>query len=201
MDQFGASRMTVNKAVRELTLEGVLTRKQGLGTFVAAQKPRSAFLEITSIAHEIKRGGGEYSCKIALLCEEKAAPEIAAKMGLKPYSPVYHSVLVHRDDSVPIQLADRYINPEIAPDYLEQDFTAITPAEYLLQVAPNYNAEHVVEALIPEAWIRELLDISEAEPCLALNRITWVAGKVATLSRFYYPGSRYSLGATFAPPK
>jgi DNA-binding transcriptional regulator YhcF (GntR family) len=36
--QFGVSRMTVNRAVRELTAEQVLTRRQGSGTFVAAQK-------------------------------------------------------------------------------------------------------------------------------------------------------------------
>lgn len=196
--RFGTSRMTVNRAVRELAIEGKLIRKQGLGTFVVARKPRSAFLEITSIAQEIKRSGGNYSCRIHLLCEEKASPALAARMRFKPYSQVFHSVLVHRDNSIPIQLADRFINPAIAPGYLEQDFTAITPAEYLLQVAPDYHAEHTVEALIPEAWIRELLDINEAEPCLALSRTTSVNNDVATISKFYYPGSRYSLGAEFS---
>ena len=59
-------------------------------------------------------------------------------------------------------------------------------------------AEHVVEAMIPDAWIRDLLKISEAEPCLALRRKTWVQGKVATIGSFYYPGSRYSLGGSFS---
>ena len=36
--QFGVSRMTVNRAVRELTSEQVLTRRQGSGTYVAQQK-------------------------------------------------------------------------------------------------------------------------------------------------------------------
>jgi len=123
----------------------------------------------------------------------------SARMRFKPYEPNSHSVLVHQDSNIPIQLADRFINPAIAPDYLNQDFTTITPVEYLLQVAPDYHAEHIVEALIPEAWIRELLDINEAEPCLALSRTTWVNDQVATISRLYYPGSRYSLDAKFTP--
>jgi len=194
---FGTSRMTVNRAVRELTAEGRLIRKQGQGTYVAALKPQSAFLEITSIAQEIKRSGGNYSCKVHFLGEEKANPALAADMRLKPYTALFHSVLVHKDSGIPIQLADRYINPVVAPDYLKQDFSKITPAEYLLQLAPDYSAEHIVEALIPEAWVRVLLDINESEPCLALHRKTWVDGKIATRSCFYYPGSRYSFGGRF----
>jgi GntR family histidine utilization transcriptional repressor len=197
--RFGVSRMTVNRAVRELTAEGRLIRRQGQGTYVAAPKPRSAFLEINSIAQEIQKSGGRYSCRIHLLSEEKANPVLAALMKLQAYSSIFHSIIVHKDNEVPIQLADRYINPAIAPDYLKQDFSTAPPSDYLLKLAPDYHAEHVVEALIPEAWIRKLLQINEAEPCLALRRTTMVNGKVATKSCFYYPGSRYSLGGHFTP--
>lgn len=195
---FNTSRMTVNRALRELTAEGRLIRKQGNGTFVAPVKIQSALLEITSIASDIKNAGGKHSCNIHLLCEEKAAPDIATKMNLKPYSPLFHSILIHNKDGIPIQLADRFVNPAVAPHYLDQDFTNTSTTDYLLAVAPVSNIEHVVEALIPAAWIRELLDISDAEPCLALFRTTWTDGIIATRSCFYYPGSRYSLGGKFA---
>ena len=196
-DRFATSRMTVNRAVRELAVEGKLFRKQGLGTFVAAQKPRANFLEISSIAEDIKKGGGKYSCRVHLLSEENASPQLAAEMGIKPYSQVYHSIIIHYDNDIPMQLADRFVNPSVAPDYLKQDFESISAAEYLLAVAPEYSAEHVVEAMIPDAWIRELLDINESEPCLALSRKTGVKGDVATISKLFYPGSRYSLGGRF----
>lgn len=38
MAQYGFSRMTINRALRELTDEGVLVRLQGVGTFVAEPK-------------------------------------------------------------------------------------------------------------------------------------------------------------------
>lgn len=112
---------------------------------------------------------------------------------------LFHSVLIHKKDGLPIQLSDRLINPAVAPQYLEQDFNKISTTDYLLAVAPVSNIEHVVEALIPPAWIRELLEINEAEPCLALYRTTWTNEVIATKSCFYYPGSRYSLGGKFAP--
>ena len=96
-----------------------------------------------------------------------------------------------------MQMADRFINPVIAPEYLSQDFTKITPSAYLLKIAPVNKIKHTVQALLPAAWVRNLLDINEAEPCLALSRTTWSGEVVATRSIFYYPGSRYSLGGTF----
>lgn len=193
------SRMTVNRALRELAAEGKINRIQGKGTFVAEKKPQSALLEIKSIEREIRERGGVYSCSVHLLQEEKAKPSIAASMDLKPYSEVFHSIIVHKDNNVPIQLGCRYINPQIAPEFLGQDFTQCTVSDYLLKLSPVSAVEHVVEALIPDPWIRDLLEINASEPCLALYRKTWVDDKIATNSTFYYPGSRYTLGGKFFP--
>jgi GntR family transcriptional regulator, histidine utilization repressor len=195
----GVSRMTINRALRELSDEGRIHRRQGRGSFVAAPKPCAALLEIRSIAEEIRARGGIYSCHVHLLQEEKVSPILAGIMDLAPYSPVFHALIVHKDNGVPIQLACRYILPAIAPDLLAQDFTRITVSDYLLSIAPVTAIEHVVEALIPEPWIRDLLQINGGEPCLALHRKTWVGSRIATTSTFYSPGSRFSLGGRFTP--
>lgn len=194
-----ASRMTVNRALRELTAEGKLWRVQGRGTFVAEQKSQAPLFEIKSIAREIEERGGIYSCEVHLLLAEKADPSLAEAMGLQPFDEVFHSVIVHKDNGIPLQLGYRHINPLIAPGYLDQDFTRITASEYLLQHAPVSAIEHVAEALVPEPWIRKLLEMSRFEPCLALHRKTWAEETVATVSTFYYPGSRYTLGGKFLP--
>jgi len=199
VELLGVSRMTVNRALRELTAEGKLRRIQGAGTFVASQKPQSALLEVQSIAREIRSRGGVYSCDINLLAEEKAKPSLALSMGLQPYGSVYHSIIVHKDNGVAIALADRYVNPIIAPDYLAQDFTKTSPNEYLVDLFPITEVEHIVEAVIADGWIQKLLNINEAEPCLVLHRTTWVGKEVATKSSFYYPGSRYTIGGRFSP--
>jgi len=103
------------------------------------------------------------------------------------------------DNEVAIQLADRYVNPVIAPGYLAQDFLKVSPNEYLLSLSPISEVEHVVEAVIPDGWVRKMLQINDAEPCLVLHRKTWVKGDIATKSSFYYPGSRYTIGGRFTP--
>ena len=54
---FGISRMTANRALRELRDEGVLVRVAGVGSFVADQQARAHPLEIRGIAEEIRRRG------------------------------------------------------------------------------------------------------------------------------------------------
>ena len=61
VEKFKVSRMTANRAVRELVSEGLLVRHQGLGTFVAPQQVESPLLEIRNIADEIRERHNVYS--------------------------------------------------------------------------------------------------------------------------------------------
>jgi GntR family histidine utilization transcriptional repressor len=196
--QLGISRMTVNRALRELTVEGHLLRKRGAGTYVKDKKPQAALLEIRSIADEIKSWGGQHDCQVILLQKEVGSELLCYEMGRPPGSEVYHSILVHRDRGLPIQLAERFVNPEIAPDYINQDFSRITPSNYLLSIAQVSAIKHIIESRLPDQQTTELLQISETEPCLVLHRTTWLNDTVVTKNRFIYPGSRYSIGGRFS---
>ncbi len=194
---FNTSRMTANRALKELTEEGRIIRVQGVGSFVARPKPDAALLEIKSIAKEIAEWGGEHSSEILVLRKEKASEEIAKKMELNPMDPVFHSIILHKDRGVCVQHSERFINPEVAPDYLKQDFNVITPSEYLLEVAPVQQAEHIIEAVNCRNEIQKRLKIKPDEPCISLKRRTWSFDRVATYSIIISPGSRYKLVGKF----
>ncbi len=195
--QFSASRMTANRALKELTEEHRIIRIQGVGTFVARPKPEAALLEIKSISKEIEGWGGVHSAQVLLLQEENLSAEIAEKMHLETGRPVFHSILLHRDRGVGVQYSERFINPAVAPHYLEQDFTRITPSDYLLEIAPVQEAEHMIEAVRPDDTVKERLGIDADTPCLCLTRRTWSFGQVATYSCLVSPGSRYTLKGRF----
>lgn len=193
------SRMTVNRAIRELSAEGLLKRIQGKGTFVMKTKPQSPLFEVQPIDKIIETRGGSYSKDIHVIREEKAKPALAVAMEVAPYSSVFHTVTLHKENGIPIQLADRYVNPQVAPEFLRQDFTNTSISEYLITLAPFTAVEHIVEAMLPDPWICKLLEINDSEPALVLYRKTWVGELIATQSTFYHPGSRYTLRGMFTP--
>ncbi len=195
--QFGVSRMTVNRAVRELTAEQVLTRRQGSGTYVAQQKYQATLLEIKSIADEVRARGHAHRSSLQQLERVRASDLMAKQFDLPPGHPLFHSVIVHFENGVPIQVEDRWVNPQCAPDYMEQDFAHITPNEYLMQAAPLQGATYSIEALAAPRDIADMLAIDTKQPCLVLRRQTRSAGLIASLVTMWHPGHRYQFAGSF----
>ncbi|AVA25026.1 histidine utilization repressor [Rhizobium sp. BR 317] len=193
--ELGVSKMTANRALRELANEGELVRIQGVGSFVAERKGYSALFEVRNIADEIAERGHVHEASVVVLARETASPEVADALELEIGAAVFHSLIVHSENGVPVQIEDRFVHPEAAPEYLEQDFTTLTPNAYLTAAAPLSGSEHIVEAAMPQPWECKLLTVLKTEPCLAIRRRTWSARQVVSIARLVYPGHRYRLEA------
>jgi GntR family histidine utilization transcriptional repressor len=197
MERFGISRMTANRALRELAAEGLVTRVQGSGTRVAQLHRISSQLTIRDIHEEVVERGHVHSTRVVLVAEEKASPELAESLGLRKGAKVYHTVLVHLENGVPIQYEDRYVNPAAAPGYIHIDFSQVSPTLHLLQHAPLTEASYAIEACLPTVEEAKQLGIRRSEPCLAMMRRTVSGANVASVARLVYPGTRYSFAGQF----
>jgi GntR family histidine utilization transcriptional repressor len=94
---------------------------------------------------------------------------------------------------MPLQVEERFVNPKLVPQYLEQDFRLQTPHEYLSAVAPLTEARHTVEAIMATALLQQRLAISATEPCLQILRRTWSRQGVVSFARLVHPGSKFKL--------
>jgi GntR family histidine utilization transcriptional repressor len=195
--RYGVSRMTANRALRELMHDGYVNRIRGIGSFVREAPRQSSLLELRNIADEITALGHEHRCEIIELTRLRADHDLAARFELAKGRILYRATLVHLDNGLPVQLERRYVNPAIAPLFLRQDFTRITPTAYLLSVAPVDELEHCVRAILPDAEARKLLRLEPDEPCLELTRMSWSSGHVATLAALIYPANRYELKSRY----
>ena len=201
LKRMGASRMTVNRALRELTESGVLYRIAGVGTFVAEAGLQHPSGRIREIRQEIERTGHQHRARI-LEVESACADEVlAAAMQLVPGCEVFHSRILHCADEVPVMLEDRWVNPSVAPGYLDVDFSTTTPTRHLLAHAPLQRVEQTIRAVHVGADGARLLEIDD-DPVLLVTRRTWTSGKVASVVHLYYVGTRYTLdqGADELPP-
>jgi GntR family histidine utilization transcriptional repressor len=195
--QFGLSRMTVNRALRELMQEGMIERVQGVGTFVAQLHRISSTLTVRDVHEEIAERGHRHEARLHRLETLVATAEQAALLGLQAGVKLFHSLIVHLENGVPIQCEDRLVNPACAPDYLGLDFAHTTPTHYLLEVAPLSEARYTIESTLPGELEAKLLGIGKREPCLVVKRCTYSRGQAVTWVRLTHPGSRYQLQGGF----
>lgn len=195
--KFGVSRMTVNRALRELTDAGVVTRLQGVGTFVAGPKAESAMFEVRSIRDEIVARGQSHTVEVLACGPVSARPATARQFDLPAGAELYHSRLLHLADGKALQLEDRFVNPLCAPDYLDIDFHIEIPHQYLMRVAPLQRTEHVIEAEAANKRLARILDIAPGEPLLTLSRRTWSRGRVASHVRLTHPAGKYRFVGSF----
>ncbi|WP_028117798.1 histidine utilization repressor [Ferrimonas senticii] len=194
-EQFAVSRMTARRAVSELVEQGVLVRQQGKGTYVADHRAQTPMLAIRNIADEIRSRGNRWHAKVLALTGTVASNGDAVGFAIEPGTPLFRSQIVHLEDDRPVQLEQRLVNPALAEDYLAQDFTQITPHEYLCSVAPLTAADHIVEAIAANAEQAQQLQIALHSPCLKISRQTRSRSGVVSIASLIYPGSRYRLGA------
>ncbi|HSW25591.1 MAG TPA: histidine utilization repressor [Burkholderiaceae bacterium] len=197
--EFGVSRMTVNRALRELQAEGLVARSQGIGTFAAPLHRVSSTLTIRDLHEEISARGHHHHATVHLQRAERAPPALAAQLGVPTGARVFHTLIVHHENQVPLQCEDRYVNPACAPDYLDVDFTLTTPTRHLFEATALWRAQYSIEAARATTQEAKLLAIAPVDPCLIVVRRTFTRSAPITIARLVHPGSRYQLEGQFTP--
>ncbi len=197
--EFGVSRMTVGRALRELQAEGLVERTQGVGTFAAPLHRVSSTLTIHDLHDDIVARGHRHHAVVHLQQAEAAGAGLAAQLGLRPGAEVFHTLIVHFDNGTPLQCEDRYVNPHTAPQYLGADFTQVTPTQYLFEHTALWRAQYAVEAARPTAQEARLLGTAADAPCLVVVRRTFTRRSPITIARLVHPGTLYTLHGEFQP--
>jgi GntR family histidine utilization transcriptional repressor len=195
--RFDVSRLTVQRAIRELVAEGRLTRVQGSGTFVAPKPKGFSLFEVRDIAEQVRQQGGEPRTEV--LIQRQCLPEekVRLLLELEEGEPVFEAVLLRKNGDQPVAIETRYVRREAYPDFLEHDFEKESIYEFLASHAVLGELETTLSAVSPYPLTCQRLNLRPGDPCLYLERRNRVEGKVLTLSCFIFAGSRLSLSSTY----
>lgn len=180
-EEFGVSRTTMNRALREVSDLGFLDRKRKAGTRVRMAPVRQARFEMPLVRSEIEKTGAVY--RYALVSREVvAAPDwLRARMGLKARAKVVHLVCLHFADGVAFQLEDRWINTSALPQAVDQDFAGVGPNEWLVATVPFSEVEISFLAQAADMLMVEHLDHAYGDPVFCVERATWWQNAAVTL--------------------
>jgi GntR family histidine utilization transcriptional repressor len=193
VEMLGISRMTVNRAVRELAQEGRVTRLGGVGTFVADGGLKSPPVPVVPIRQWIEGHGGRHSWRVVETARFDARPELAKLYGLAPGTKLAFALVLHAQSDGPIQLEERYVNMDAVPAYAGADLGKELPDDVLARAIPNGSTRSTIEAVQPARRAAELLALKTQEPCLLVTKRIESQGAVASVARLFHPGSRFRL--------
>lgn len=195
--QYGVSRMTVGRALRELQAEGRIARVQGVGSFAAALEKVAATLTLRDVHEEVESRGHRHAVRVVAKRRERASTAVAAQLRLAAGAAVFHVALLHLENAVPLQLEQRWVNPAAVPDFLDNDFTTTTPTQVLFARTALHRAQYAIEAMAATADEAALLGIDPGASCLVVSRRTEARDAVITVARLVHPGTRYLLQGEF----
>jgi GntR family transcriptional regulator len=112
-ETFQVSRMTARQALTRLVSEGLIQRRRGQGTFVAAQQLHRGPGVLLSFSEEIRRRGMRPSSRVITATMEVAGPDEIRDLGLAPGTEIVRIVRVRRADDVPVAVENAALVPDL----------------------------------------------------------------------------------------
>ncbi len=197
MEQFGCSRMTVNKAVTSLVETGFLERRKKAGTFVTYPSGHYASLHIPDIRKAVLDAGYPYRYALRHVGRRSATAEDRRALALSGPSPILEIRSLHYAADRCFAAERRRINLDVAPEADTVDFARVPPSIWLLTHVPWSNAEHAIDAVPLDADDAEAMALAAGTPALRLMRRTWGAAGTITEAEQLFPAGALTLHASF----
>lgn len=182
--RFGVSLAPIKQALKELTNEGVVYRKQGKGTFPAANASvdRPADLKTGDLYQFLAEGGLNPTSEVFNIERVVPSKKIRERLGLKDDNRVLHFTRHIAVDDKPLAENDIYIvaPEEFSPTQqeLKDGGSALTLLRQRHGIVLDF-AEHEAWATAASPSQAEVLDVTPGSPVLIIDTIFFARGGVA----------------------
>lgn len=191
--QFGISRATVRRAFSDLTLEGVLYRRQGRGTFVSYPKIEQDLTRFYSFSREMTAKGLKPSDRIISLRATTSSRRISLDLGLSEGEKVYELHRLRLVDNEPFILERSWLPVDTFAELSVERLNGRTLyglMEEQYGIIPVRAVEYFEPVLINEYEAR-MLEVREGAPALLLKRIAYTnSGKPIEICKGIVRGDR-----------
>ena len=191
--RYGVARMTVRQGLSRLVASGLLVRRQGVGTFVAAPKIERVGQRLLGFEEDTRAHGLQPSTEVLARGWVTPAPEDARVLELPAGGQVFQVERRRWADGVPIGLNTVVLPAEMGRRFEHRAFDGSFYAlvEDVLGQPVAY-ADQRVEATNADGRQAEALGIAVGAALLKIERVTYLRdGQRLGLTRTYYRGDRY----------
>lgn len=186
---YGVSRITSRQALDLLGVEGLLVRRQGMGSFVAPRRVTQPLVRLTDFVEDMAEAGLQPESRILSFATDTAPVGIAAILDLDPGAEIYRLDRLRLADDSPIAFDWTWLPLQFGRLLMEQDLTrrtiySILEEEYGI---PVVSGEYTLGAAVADAEQAALLGVPPGAPLLVFDRTsrTSSAKPVYFQRRFY----------------
>ncbi|HEX3784006.1 MAG TPA: GntR family transcriptional regulator [Pseudonocardiaceae bacterium] len=197
--QLNASRNAVREALNLLRAEGLIVRRQGVGTTVVLPKYGHGLDRLAGLA-ETLIGYGTVSNEVRAAHQTPNPPSaVSARLGLAPGEPAVHIERLRRLDGVPLSLDTTYLPTDIGLPLLDRDLVGRDLFTLIEETTGRAlgSAELAVHAVNADPDTAALLGIPHGAAVFAIERLTRFAdGRPIDVESMHIRADRLTLHAT-----
>jgi GntR family transcriptional regulator len=193
---FGVTLMTLRQALELLEREHLITRRHGLGTFVAAPSIDYDILQLRRFAGDLSAKGEHVATRFLGTRFAVADPRVAEALRLPARPRVLVLERLRLVDDHPMSLQRSFLPPPIGDEVVRADL-ALTPLhqvlEFKLGVVVTRANETVSAVRLGRREAREL-GCPAGAPAFESERISYDAGGAPVVfDRVFIPGDRFRI--------
>ena len=194
--EFGCSRATVNRAMREMAGTGLLERRRKAGTRVVRNPVRRATVDIPITRQEVEQRGAQWGHIVLSRKIARPGAVLSNQLGLRKGDRTMHLRSLHLADRQPFMLEDRWINLGVVPEFEAVDLNTISANEWLVQHAPFTHGDFMFSAANVSVAEAEVLNAAPDAAVFVIDRTTFTGELGITSVRLVYaPGYRMTMTA------
>jgi GntR family transcriptional regulator len=193
-EKFQISRTTVRQALGELVNQGLLTRVQGKGTFVAHPRIRQRLTRLTGFTEDFQARFMKPASQILRQGKEPALLRVASALRITEGTPLIVLERLRLANELPMAVEISHLREDLFPLFDAEEFPGGSLYTYL---AEKFNtipttAHQDMEAIACPAPQARLLGIPKNGPVLHIYRTTFdQSGRPFEQVESFYRGDRY----------
>jgi len=194
------SRATIKQAYDGLVKEGLVTRKQGRGTYVSYEQSEFNVIQEPNFYELVDKNGVPQSAYVLESGYIPADEHVGKKLQVTPGTEVCYFKRVRNINNSPSIIQSVYIRREYAGNLLDADLSMISFHKYIEETnGIELNCfDMIVNAIVLDSYEQDIMKVQKEIPGFRFYSVYWHDNIPAVYNERVFRGDSIRLGLKFA---